>query len=171
MNGAAPAIKLLVLDVDGVLTDNRLHVDILQNEAKSFCIADGLGLKLWAAAGLHTAVISGHPSVAAVHRLKKLGISEVHVGVEDKLVVFTELLKKFSVTAAECCVMGDDLPDLPLLRRAGFAVTVPAAHAEVKALAHHTTELPGGHGAVREVIELLLRRQSLWDAVTAPFRK
>ncbi len=165
------AIRALVLDVDGVLTDNRLHVDILQNESKSFCIADGLGLKLWTAVGLKVAVISGHGSLQAQHRMKKLGIDEVHLGVLDKLPVYEALLARWGVAPESVAVVGDDLPDLPLLRRCGFAATVPAAHAEVKAMAQHITVLQGGHGAVREIVELLLHRNGLWDAATAPFRK
>jgi 3-deoxy-D-manno-octulosonate 8-phosphate phosphatase (KDO 8-P phosphatase) len=165
------AIKLLVLDVDGVLTDNRLHVDITGNEAKSFCIADGLGIKLWLKAGLHLAVISGHPSLQARHRLLKLGVSEVHLGVEDKLPVFEELLSRLGVNASEAAVMGDDLPDLPLLRRAGLALTVPAAHPEVLAVAHQRTTATGGNGAVREVIEKLLRSLGKYEQVTQAFRQ
>lgn len=164
-------IRLLVLDVDGVLTDNRLHVDILQNETKSFCIADGFGLKMWTSVGLKVALISGHASLQAQHRMKKLGIHEVHLGVDNKLVVFEEILARLGVSAAETAVMGDDLPDLPLLRRAGFAATVPGAHCDVKALAQHVTVCAGGHGAVREVIEFLLHRQGLWASATAAFRQ
>lgn len=164
-------IRLLVLDVDGVLTDNRLHVDLLQNEWKSFSIADGLGLKLWQKAGNSVAVISGHASIQAQHRMHKLGVDEVHLGVPDKLPVYEALLARLKVAPADVAVMGDDLPDLPLLRRCGLPITVPAAHEEVKAVAQHITTLPAGHGAVREVIELLLRRQGQWDAVTESFRK
>lgn len=164
-------IKLLVLDVDGVLTDNHLHVDVTGNETKSFSIADGLGIKLWLKAGLHLAVISGHPSLQARQRLVKLGVTEVHLGVEDKLPVFEDLLARLGVSAAESAVMGDDLPDLPLLRRAALAVTVPVAHPEIRAIAHETTSAHGGSGAVRELIEKLLRRAGRYDDVTASFRK
>ena len=161
------AIRMLVLDVDGVLTDGGIYIGADGTELKRFSIHDGLGIKIAIQAGLRISVISGHGSQATVHRFKSLGVDDVVVGVADKTGPFNDLLERHEISAAETAVMGDDLPDVPLLRAAGFSATVPGAPAVVRAAADLVTERRGGDGAVREVIEHILGAQGRWDAATA----
>lgn len=164
-------IKLLVLDVDGILTDGMLYVADDGKASKRFSIVDGAGLVYWQRAGLRAALISGHASEGVTIRFRALGIEEVHVGVKDKLAVFLDLIGRLGVTAGDVAVMGDDLMDLALLRRAGFAATVATAHEECKRIAHYITEKPAGNGAVREVIELILGAQGRLEAIIDSYRK
>ena len=170
MHKKLDAIKLLVLDVDGVLTDGGLYVGSEENhDFKRFSIKDGLGLKLAMHAGLEVAIISGHRSEATRRRFSALGVEDVIVGAEDKRRPFADLLEKHGLSPENAAVMGDDLPDIPLLGVAGFAITVPDAPDEVKAVADHVTERHGGHGAVREVVELVLKAQGRWGRVMEHF--
>lgn len=155
---AAP-IRLLCLDVDGVLTDGKLHFLSDGVEAKSFNIRDGLGLKLLMNAGVQTAIITGRRSPAVRARAQELGIPHYFEGVEHKRAVAEQLLAQLALPPQALAAMGDDLPDLPMLRAGGLALTVPDAPEWVKAHAHYVTHRRGGEGAVREVCELILRAQ------------
>jgi 3-deoxy-D-manno-octulosonate 8-phosphate phosphatase (KDO 8-P phosphatase) len=159
------------MDVDGILTDGCLVYGADGQEWKAFFAQDGHGIKLALRFGLSLAIITGRQSGALAHRAKELGILEVHQGVLDKLPVFQDLLARQGLTAPQAACMGDDLVDLPLLLRAGLAVTVPGAVDEVLAAAHYVTRHPGGRGAVREAIELLLKAQARWSAVLERYRR
>jgi len=159
-------IRLLVLDVDGVLTDGRIVYDTAGAETKAFSAADGQGIKYWLRAGHEAAILSGRDAETVGRRAEELGIRLVRTGAKDKLPVFEELLQEAGCAAEETCTVGDDLPDLPVLARAGLAVAVPAAPEAVRRLAHYVTRAEGGAGAVRETIELLLQYQDRWDDVT-----
>ncbi|MBS0380215.1 MAG: HAD-IIIA family hydrolase [Proteobacteria bacterium] len=149
------AIRLLVLDVDGVLTDGRLYFGPRGEALKVFHVRDGLGMVELQRAGVRIAVISGRRSPMVAARCRELGVREVHQGVGDKLKVLKALLKRTGIAAAECACVGDDLPDLPLMRHVGRAFAVADAAPEVRAAAHTVTRLPGGAGAVREVCDRL----------------
>jgi 3-deoxy-D-manno-octulosonate 8-phosphate phosphatase (KDO 8-P phosphatase) len=157
-------IRLLVLDVDGVLTDGRLLYGPADGEWKAFHVHDGLALARASATGFPVAVVSSRSADAVTRRAAELGLQEVHQGVRDKLAVFEALCGRYGVTAAEVGCMGDDLPDLPLLGRAGLAAVPADAVAEVRRMAHWVTRAPGGRGAVREVVEALLRSRGAWPA-------
>jgi 3-deoxy-D-manno-octulosonate 8-phosphate phosphatase (KDO 8-P phosphatase) len=155
----ARAIRLLVLDVDGVLTDGRLYYGGDEVELKAFHIQDGHGLKMLRESGIEVAIITGRTSQAVERRAQNLGVQYIYQGVGDKLAVFQQLLARLGLSAAAAAGMGDDLPDLPILRRCGLAVTVPEAPALIRSHAHYVTSLHGGSGAVREVCELLMQAQ------------
>jgi len=155
----ARGIRLLVLDVDGVLTDGRLYYGGDEVELKAFHIQDGHGLKMLRESGIEVAIITGRTSQAVERRAQNLGVQYVYQGVADKLAVFEQLLAHLGLSAAAASGMGDDLPDLPILRRCGLAVTVPEAPALIRSHAHYVTSLHGGSGAVREVCELLMQAQ------------
>jgi 3-deoxy-D-manno-octulosonate 8-phosphate phosphatase (KDO 8-P phosphatase) len=160
----AAKIDLLVLDVDGVLTDGALYYSDAGTETKRFHVRDGSGLMLWRAAGKRTAVISGRNSVAVDRRCAELGLSPVIQGCGgDKRAAFERVLAECGVTADRVCAVGDDLPDLPILTRCGLAVAVGDACDDVKRHVHHVTMAKGGHGAVRETIEWLLGLTGRWD--------
>lgn len=166
----AARIKLLLLDVDGVLTDGGIYYTNDGHELKRFHVRDGSGLKFWQLAGNRAAIISGRQSTAVDVRAAELGIAPVLQRRADKLPAFHEILAATSVTADEVCAVGDDLPDLPVLTRAGLAVAVADACPEVRAAADYVTTAPGGHGAVRDAIEWLLKLQGRWDATIAGYR-
>lgn len=149
-------MRLLVLDVDGVMTDGRLEYDADGERGKSFHVRDGYGLKAVLAAGIEVAVISGRRSVAAERRCRELGIRHLRLGVEDKGAALSDLLAQLGLRPEQCTCVGDDAPDVPMLRLAGCAVTVADAHASARAVAHRRTRLRGGDGAVREVCDWLL---------------
>jgi len=145
-----------VLDVDGVLTDGRLYFTAEGEAAKAFHVRDGHGIKLLAAAGVRVAVISGRSSAAVAARCRELGIDELVQGAADKLAAFHALRARLGVEAAECACIGDDTPDVPLMRSVGLAFAVRDAHPLARRAADRTTRLPGGTGAVREACDLLL---------------
>jgi 3-deoxy-D-manno-octulosonate 8-phosphate phosphatase (KDO 8-P phosphatase) len=153
----ARSVRLMIFDVDGVLTDGTLWYGPRGEELKAFSAHDGHGLKLLAAAGVALALLSGRRSKAVAIRARELGIREVHQGVDDKLLVFTKMLKKYRLTPAAAGFMGDELVDLPVLERCGFACAPREAPAAVRSRVHHVTEAPAGRGAVREVCDLLAR--------------
>ena len=161
----AQAIRLLILDVDGVLTDGRLYFGPKGETLKVFHVRDGHGLKMAQRAGIEVAFVSGRRSDAAYHRAKELGISRFHEGVRDKVAVMEEILAAMRIQPAEVAAVGDDLVDLPLMGRVGLSVAVADAAPEVVAAAHWVTSLPGGRGAVREVCDLLLKAQGKWRGV------
>jgi 3-deoxy-D-manno-octulosonate 8-phosphate phosphatase (KDO 8-P phosphatase) len=165
---AARAIKIRVLlvDVDGVLTDGRIWLlsrrDGTASEIKGFSAYDGAGLKLARAAGLRTGLITGRESSAVAQRARECEIEFVYQGRATKLGAYEEILRATGASDPEVAYVGDDLPDLPLLQRVGFAVAVANAAAEVKRAAHYVTSRAGGEGAVREVIELIVKAQGKW---------
>ncbi|HEY1991136.1 MAG TPA: HAD-IIIA family hydrolase [Gammaproteobacteria bacterium] len=156
----AARIKLVVFDVDGVLTDGRLYYGAGGEELKVFHVQDGYGLKRLLQAGLKVAIISGRDSAAVTRRMQDLGIEHVFQGDEDKLPLLKRLLERLRFTLEQTACVGDDLPDLPLLEHAGLAVAVNNARPRLKAVAHHVTAAHGGLGAAREVCDLILEAQA-----------
>lgn len=156
----ARAIRLLVLDVDGVLTDGRLYVSANGEELKAFHVRDGSGLVAVQKAGVTVAIISGRDSGAVRRRAAELGIRHVRQGVADKAHALDELMREIGVQPAELACVGDDTPDVPMLRKAALAVAVADAHPSAVSAAHWVTPSAGGRGAVREVCDLLLRSRS-----------
>jgi 3-deoxy-D-manno-octulosonate 8-phosphate phosphatase (KDO 8-P phosphatase) len=164
------AIRFLVLDVDGILTDGMLYVGEDGKAFKRFAIIDGAGLVYWRRVGLEVALISGHAFEGVVLRFRALGIEDVQVGVKDKLAAFLDVMSRHGLAPHEVAVMGDDLMDLGMLKRAGFAATVATAHEECRRIAHYITQRAAGSGAVREVIELILRAQGRLDGIVESYR-
>jgi 3-deoxy-D-manno-octulosonate 8-phosphate phosphatase (KDO 8-P phosphatase) len=152
----ARRIRLLVLDVDGVLTDGRLYLSDSGEEFKVFHVRDGSGIVAVRRAGIEVAIISGRDCAAVVRRAAELGIRHVRQGVADKGAELDALLGEFGFAAEETACVGDDTPDAPLLQRAGLAIGVADAHPALLAAAHWVTQAKGGRGAVREVCDLLL---------------
>ncbi len=155
-------IKLLACDVDGVLTDGLLYVGGQGEEMKAFHAHDGLGLNLAQKQGLLVTIITGKFSQAVNSRAEELGLDDVHLGVRDKLGRMKEILQKENLDFEQVAYIGDDLNDLYLLEKVGLAVTVPNGAPELKALAHYITGRSGGRGAVREVVEMILKGQGRW---------
>jgi len=169
LHARAAKVKLMIFDVDGVLTDGSLHYGAEGEMMKTFNVHDGLGIKLLQEAGIQTAIISARKSPQVVKRAADLGIDHLHQGGHDKLTPFNALLEKTGLTAEEIGFIGDDVVDLPLLTRVGFAVGVPNGRPDVIARAHHITTASGGRGAVREVCEMLLHAQGKYEQVMAQF--
>lgn len=167
----AAAVRLLVLDVDGVLTDGRITYGASGEELKSFHVRDGLGLRLLREAGVRLAILSGRRSPAVERRARELGIDPCLQAVEDKGAALDALLELLEVPASAVACIGDDLPDLPLMFRCGLAVTVPEAPAPLRQRAHFVTSAPGGGGAVRELCELVLTAQGRWQALLAGYAR
>jgi 3-deoxy-D-manno-octulosonate 8-phosphate phosphatase (KDO 8-P phosphatase) len=153
---AAAAIRLLVLDVDGVMTDGRLYFGPRGEELKLFHVRDGYGIRQLDEAGIEVAVISGRRSRMVSVRCRELGIQHVIQGEQDKLAAFERLRSRLDVKPAACACVGDDVPDVPLMRTVGLAFAVADAHPEARRAAHIVTSIAGGHGAVREVCDYLL---------------
>ncbi len=158
-------IELLVLDVDGVLTDGRIVLTPPGEEIKVFHVRDGSGMKYWTRCGKKLAIISGRSSHAIEIRAADLGVDAVRLGAKDKLPVFEEILKEMGLTAAQAAVVGDDLPDLPMIMRAGLGVATADAVDEVRSAAGYVTTLAGGCGCVRETIEMILKSTGQWQGV------
>ncbi|MBF0386816.1 MAG: HAD-IIIA family hydrolase [Candidatus Omnitrophica bacterium] len=156
-------IKVLAMDVDGVLTDGRIIYDGLGRELKFFDVQDGCGINRARKAGLKTAVISARSCRAVKARTTDLKIDAVYLDAYPKLGAYEKMLKKFGVTDSAVCFIGDDLPDIAILKRVGLAVAVANACADVKAQADLVTRKPGGRGAVREVAEMILKAQGKWQ--------
>jgi 3-deoxy-D-manno-octulosonate 8-phosphate phosphatase (KDO 8-P phosphatase) len=165
----ASRIRLLILDIDGVLTDGRLYFDAKGETLKVFHVRDGHGIKMAQRGGLEVAMVSGRRSDAAFHRARELGISRFYEGVRDKVAILEELLAALNLKPEEVAAVGDELVDLPLFHRVGLGVAVADAVLEVKAAAHWVTVLPGGTGAVREVCDLLLKAQGKWAELVNPW--
>ena len=163
------AIKLAVFDVDGVLTDGRLYFLEDGSEFKTFNTLDGQGIKMLMAAGVQTAIISGRKSPAVERRAMNLGIPHVYQGREDKLVVLDGLLAQLGLSHENVAYLGDDLPDLPVIRRVGLGMAVANAAAFVREHAHGVTTARGGEGAAREFCELFLRAQGSLEAAHAAY--
>jgi 3-deoxy-D-manno-octulosonate 8-phosphate phosphatase (KDO 8-P phosphatase) len=165
----ARRVKLLVLDVDGVLTDGRMTLSERGDELKSFHTHDGMGVNLAQRAGLIVALVTGEKSTIAQARGAKLGVAEIVLGARRKAETLDALCLKLGVAAADTAFMGDDLLDIPALERAGFAVAPANAVAEVRKIVDVVTRAPGGAGAVRECVELILRAQGVWDEAVRAF--
>ncbi len=161
----AKNIKLLILDVDGVLTDGRLFFDNAGNEYKSFHARDGHGIKLLRQTGVEIAVISGRKSNTVALRMKNLGITHVYQGHENKIAAFNEVIEKVGVTPEQVAHLGDDLLDLPIMVRVGLAIAVSDANFAVKQHADWCTATPGGLGAVREVCDFIMQAQGCFDDI------
>jgi 3-deoxy-D-manno-octulosonate 8-phosphate phosphatase (KDO 8-P phosphatase) len=162
---------MLVLDVDGVLTDGRIVYTDAGAELKAFHVRDGSGLKLWASLGKKAGIITGRRSSIIERRARELDIAHVMQGVDDKHAAFVQMLQAAEVTPDATCAIGDDIVDVPLLRSAGLAITVADACAEAKEDADYVTTARGGRGAVRETIELILRAQGSWQRIVEGYRK
>lgn len=169
----ARRVRLLLLDVDGVLTDGRIY--LLPDgsgglvESKAFDVADGAGIVLARQAGLETGIISGRDSPVVTARAHELGITEVHLGVRDKAAALDRVVQSTGISTDAIGFAGDEIVDLPVMRRVGFPVAVQNAPEEVRAHAAFVTSAPGGRGAVREVIELILKSQGKWDSLVRAF--
>jgi len=156
-------IRLIVMDVDGVLSESRLIYTEGSGEARTFSIKDGMGITLARLAGLEVALISGRESVIVARRAAELHLTDVYQGVIRKLGTFSQLLRKYGLDKEQVCYIGDDINDLPILREVGLAVAVADAVEEVKLAAHYVTRAQGGNGAVREIIDRILRFQNLYE--------
>lgn len=165
----AKRIKLLILDVDGVLTDGKLFFDDTGKEYKSFHARDGHGIKLLQKTGVSVAVISGRKSLSTAIRMKSLGIEHVYQGQEDKLAAFAELLQNVGAQPEQTAHVGDDLLDLPIMTRVGLAIAVNDANFAVKKYAHWCTVLCGGQGAVREVCDFIMQAQGSFDSILGSY--
>ena len=160
---ALARIDVLLTDVDGVLTDGKLHFDANGQEFKTFHVHDGAGLIYWNRSGGISGFLSGRGGKVVEDRGKQLGVHELHLNKLEKHAVFEDILERRNVEPAQVAYIGDDLLDLPVLDRVGFAVTVPNARPELSERVHYVTKVPGGQGAVREVVEILLKAKGLWD--------
>jgi 3-deoxy-D-manno-octulosonate 8-phosphate phosphatase (KDO 8-P phosphatase) len=158
----AARIKLLLMDCDGVLTDGRITLLGESDEQKTFHTRDGHGLVLLHRAGLRSGIISGRTSVAVERRARELSINYLHQGTWDKIKEFEQVLLEAGTEESEVAYVGDDVVDIPLMKRVGLAVAVADASEETRAAAHFVTGLPGGYGAIREVAELILKAQGRW---------
>jgi 3-deoxy-D-manno-octulosonate 8-phosphate phosphatase (KDO 8-P phosphatase) len=160
----ASKVKLLVLDVDGVLTNGQVWIGADGKEAlKAFDIQDGLGIKLLEQSSIPTAIITGRHSKMVLARCEELGIKQVHMGVENKALALDQVLKSLGMTPKDCAVMGDDWPDLAMMKSAGFRVCPAQAHESVKEYVHFVTTRAGGNSAVREVCDLILKAQNRYE--------
>lgn len=166
---AAANIRLLALDVDGVLTDGRIYYSNAGDELKAFNIKDGLGIKLLQDAGVKVAIITGRNSDIVARRAKELGIEDVVQGREDKREALAELCQRHNLSAKDCAYMGDDLPDLGAIVAAGFGMTVADGCDAVQQAADWSSAYNGGCGAVREACEYLLTAKGVWESSQAKF--
>jgi len=158
-------IKLLVLDVDGVMTDGRIMLAPNGDEIKAFHVRDGAGMKYWKRAGGKLAVITGRGSQAVLRRAEELDVDFVRLNAKDKLPALSDALAEMDLRPEQVGIVGDDLTDVPMARECGFSVAVADAADELKEVASYTTSLPGGGGCVREVIELILKATGKWPEI------
>ncbi|HET8783162.1 MAG TPA: HAD hydrolase family protein [Pyrinomonadaceae bacterium] len=165
----AARIKLLLMDCDGVLTDGRIWILENGEDQKAFHTRDGLGIDLLHRAGLKSGIISGRTSSALERRAQSLGVSYLWQGRDDKRQAFADTLAQAQVTNEEVAFIGDDLTDLPLMGQSALAIAVADAVAEVRERAHYVTKANGGYGAVREVVELILKAQGRWDGLVKSY--
>jgi 3-deoxy-D-manno-octulosonate 8-phosphate phosphatase (KDO 8-P phosphatase) len=162
-------VKLLLMDCDGVMTDGRLELLENGDEQKTFHARDGQGISLLQRAGLQTGIISGRTSSATERRAQDLKMGYVSQYAKNKVEALDEIIGRAGVTVAECAFIGDDVGDVPVMRRVALAVAVADAVEETKQVAHFVTELKGGHGAVREVTDFILKAQGKWEEVMKRF--
>ena len=165
----AKKIRLLILDVDGVLSDGKIVYDNRGHEIKSFDVQDGAGVVYWKRAGRRVVLVSSRVSAITAIRGRELGVDRVYQHPAGKLDAFRDICRRFKVAPSAICAIGDDLMDLPILRRVGLAVAVANAVPEVKRAAHVVTRRRGGYAAVRELIERLLKAQGLWSQILARY--
>lgn len=165
----AKKIKLAIFDVDGVLTDGSLFFGDDGQEYKAFNSLDGHGLKMLRRSGVALAIITGRNSQVVVHRALNLGIEHVYQGAEDKLITYQQVLKDLAMDAEHTAYMGDDVVDLPVLKRCGLAICVPQSVDLVRRHVHYVTERSGGRGAAREVCEMIMRAQGTFEQQMAPY--
>jgi 3-deoxy-D-manno-octulosonate 8-phosphate phosphatase (KDO 8-P phosphatase) len=165
----AARVRLMIFDVDGILTDGSLHFGPDGEIIKVFNVLDGHGIKLLQQSGVATAIISARQSPIVARRAADLGIVHLQQGVHDKLAAFNTLTAQTGLTAEACGFIGDDVIDLPVLSRVGFAASVPQGHPEVRSRVHYVTTAGGGRGAAREVCDLILRAQGNYEAALAPY--
>ncbi len=171
IDARAAKIKLIIFDVDGVLTDGSLYLNDAGEEMKAFFSLDGHGLKMLKRSGVEIAIITGRDSPLMRHRAKNLNIEHLYQGVEDKLEAFSELTARLGVGSEQIAAMGDDVVDLPMMRRSGLSIAVPTAMECVKQYAHYVTRLGAGKGAAREIGERIMRAQGTLDTQLAPYLK
>jgi 3-deoxy-D-manno-octulosonate 8-phosphate phosphatase (KDO 8-P phosphatase) len=165
-----PEVQLLILDVDGVLTDGGIIRDDSGQQIKRFHVRDGSGIVIWRRLNRQIAIITGKESLVVQHRAEELGIQYVYQNVSNKLEIFEDLLQQLGFDAQQVAYIGDDLPDLPIMRRCGVPIAVADAAEEIKAEARYVTRFAGGHGAVRDAIEWLCKSMNLWEQVLARYR-
>jgi len=165
----AARVRLMVFDVDGILTDGSLHYGLEGESLKTFNVHDGLGIKLLRQSGVATAIITARSSPILARRAADLAIDHVQQGAHDKKSAFEQLLAKTGVAAEATGFIGDDWIDLPVLSRAGFSASVASAHPEVRARVHYVTQAAGGAGAARELCDFILRAQGNYEAALAPY--
>jgi 3-deoxy-D-manno-octulosonate 8-phosphate phosphatase (KDO 8-P phosphatase) len=163
-------IQLLILDVDGVLTDGGIIRDDAGQQIKRFHVRDGAGLVLWKRLGKDVAIITGKESPVVAHRAEELAITHVYQNVAHKLDSYRELLEELNLTDSQVAYVGDDLPDLPIMRRVACPIAVADAVEEVRGVAKYVTKFPGGYGAVRDAIEFLCKEMGLWEQVLARYK-
>lgn len=164
-------IKLLILDVDGVLTDGKIMYTDRGEEIKAFDVKDGHGVKLLLRSGTEVALVTGRESQVVLHRARDLGIEQVYQKVTNKIEIYEKILREKNLSDKDVGFIGDDLVDIPVLKRVGFSATVQDAIPEVKEMVDYTATKNGGEGAVREICELLLKAQNKWERVTERYRK
>lgn len=164
-------IKLVIVDVDGVLTDGRIYIDAHGYETKAFHILDGTGISYLHRVGIKTAIISGRNSKSVIHRAKELDIEDVYLGFKNKLEAYQKIQEKYAFRDKEICYVGDDLIDLPLFYRVGFPVAVANASPIVKQQSLYVTKARGGTGAVREVAEKIIKFQDKWHIIMERYQK
>lgn len=165
----ARRVKLLIMDVDGVLTNGSIFISASGEELKAFNTLDGHGLKMLQSTGVKLAIITGRDAPGVAHRAKGLGIDYYYAGIHDKRATLAELLETTGLTADECAYIGDDVVDLPVMTRVGLAVAVPEAPSLVRQHAHYVTGASGGAGAVRELTERIMQAQGTFDALMARY--
>ena len=170
IHARARRVRLAIFDVDGVLTDGALVFSGSGEELKVFNVLDGHGMKLLQASGVALAVITSRASRAVEERMRNLGIDSLFQGAQEKLPAFNQLIERQGIAAEAAAFIGDDLQDLPVLKRCGFAATVPDAPAAVRRHAHYVTRARGGHGAVRELCELIMHAQGTLEGRHAAFQ-
>jgi 3-deoxy-D-manno-octulosonate 8-phosphate phosphatase (KDO 8-P phosphatase) len=169
LQARAARLKLMIFDVDGILTDGSLHYGAQGELIKTFNVLDGHGIKLLQQSGVATAIISARKSELVARRAADLGITHLYQGVHDKKSAFEELLGQTGIAAQDAGFVGDDVIDLPILLRVGFAASVPNAHPEVRNRVHYVTQASGGKGAARELCDLILRAQGNYEKALAPY--
>jgi len=164
----ASTVKILILDVDGVLTNGQVLIgDNGKESLKAFDIQDGLGIKLLEKVGILTAIITGRSSKMVLARCEELGIKQVHMGVENKALALDKVLQALNLKSSDCAVMGDDWPDFQMMKGAGLRICPAQGHESVKETAHFVTNKSGGSGAVREVCDLILKAQNRYEELLA----
>lgn len=159
------SVTLLILDVDGVMTDGRIIMDDKGRETKNFNVKDGHGIKMLIRYGIDVVILTGRRSRVVDYRAKDLGIAEIYQGIHDKVSIFNEIIRNRTLSSESVAFIGDDIVDIPLLKRVGFAVAVADATEEVKKSVHYVTRNIGGNGAVREICDLILQYQGMWKDV------